>query len=144
LERRDQLIMQALNDRRATVYTREQMAAAACRGWLADYLSGRDALLLATTNVQAVELARRARDELAALGLVGREEVVELADGNVAGPGDLIVARKNSRITAGAAGRHLANRGVLRIDRWEEIGEERIAVARRRLLRPDSVTGQAR
>lgn len=42
-----------------------------------------------------------ARDELPALGLVARGDLVELADGNVAGPGDLIVASKNSRITAG-------------------------------------------
>jgi len=123
--------------------TGEEMAAAACRRWLADYLTGSDTLLLAATNVHAAELARRARDELAVLGLVAGHDLVELADGNVAGPGDLIVARKNALITAGATGRSLANRDVLRIDRWEEIGEERIAVVRRR-LRTDPGTGQAR
>ncbi len=123
--------------------TREEMAAAVCRRWLGDYLSGRDTLLLAATNVQAAELARRARDELAALGLVGRGDLAELYDGNVAGPGDLLVARQNVRITAGQRGRRLANGDVLRIDRWEETGEERLAVVRRH-LGPDRRTGLVR
>ena len=50
--------------------TREQMADAAYQRWLADHLSGKASVLLVTTNAQAAELARRARDELAALGLV--------------------------------------------------------------------------
>ena len=102
--------------------TREQMADAAYQRWLADHLSGKASLLLATTNAQAAELARRARDELAALGLVATGDLAELADGNVAGVGDLIVARQNIRIEAGEPGRRLANRDVLRIDAWDEIG----------------------
>lgn len=111
--------------------TREQMTDAACRRWLADYLSGKDTLLLATTNVQSAELARRARDELASLGMVATENLIELADGNVAGEGDLIVARENARIRAGEPGRRLANRDVLRLDAWDESGEERVASVRR-------------
>ena len=111
--------------------TREQMADAAYQRWLADHLSGKASVLLATTNAQATELARRARDELAALGLVATDNLVELADGNVAGVGDLIVARQNARIEAGEPGRRLANRDVLRIDVWDEIGEERVALVRR-------------
>ena len=103
--------------------TREQMTEAAYRRWLADHLSGRESLLLATTNNQAAELARRARDELAALGLVATENLAGLADGNEAGAGDLIVARQNVRIVAGEPGRMLANRDVLRIDGWN--GQER-------------------
>ncbi len=120
--------------------TAEEMAAAAVRRWLADYLSGKESLLMAGTNVQAADLARRARDSLAALGVVGRDDLIELADGNVAGPGDLIVARQNDRIVAGEPGRLLANRDLLRIDAWEERGEERVAVVRRRTGR-DPVTG---
>ncbi len=56
---------------------------------------------------------------------------MELADGNVAGVGDLIVARQNARIQAGGPGRRLANRDMLRIDVWDEIGEERVALVRR-------------
>ena len=107
------------------------------RRWLADHLSGRTSLLLATTNTQAAELARRARDELAALGLVATGDLAELADGNVAGAGDLIVARQNIRIEAGEPRRPLANRDVLRIDAWNGAGEGRAARVRR-------VTGRGR
>ena len=71
--------------------TREEMADAAYQRWLADYLCGKASVLLTTTNALAAELARRARDELAALRLVATDELVELADGNNAGVGDLIV-----------------------------------------------------
>ena len=121
--------------------TREQMSDAAIGRWLADHLSGKAALLLAVTNAQAAELARRARDELALLGLIGTEELIELADRNVAGVGDLIVARQNSPIVAGETGRLLANRDVLRICAWDEMGEERVARVRRVTGR-DSRTGE--
>ena len=111
--------------------TREQMTDAAYQRWLADHLSGRQSLLLVTTNDQATELARRARDELAALGLVATESLAELADGNIAGAGDLIVARQNVRIEAGEPGRMLANRDVLRIDGWNGAGKGRVARVRR-------------
>jgi conjugative relaxase-like TrwC/TraI family protein len=111
--------------------TREQMTDAAYRRWLADHLSGQVSLLLVTTNVQAAELARRARDELIGLGLVAAEDAAELADGNEASVGDLIVARENARIEAGEPRRRLANRDVLRIDAWEQAAGERIAVVRR-------------
>jgi conjugative relaxase-like TrwC/TraI family protein len=121
---------------------REEMADAAYQRWLADHLSGKDTVLLTTTNAQAAELARRARDELAALGLVGADDLVELADGNVAGVGDLIVARQNAPLQAGEPGRRLANRDVLRIEAWDEVGEARVALARR-LAGRDPVTGEA-
>ena len=111
--------------------TREQMTGAAYRRWLADHLSGKVSLLLATTNTQATELARRARDELAVLGLVATDDLAELADGNMAGAGDLIVARENARIEAGEPGRTLANRDVLRIDGWNGAGRGRVARVRR-------------
>ena len=122
--------------------TREQMADTAYQRWLADHLSGKSSVLLVATNVQAAELARRARDELAALGLVAEDDLAELRDGNVAGVGDLIVARQNERILAGEPGRRLANRDVLRIDAWEEIGEARVALVRR-LTGRDPRTGEA-
>jgi hypothetical protein len=64
--------------------TREQMTDAAVLRWLADHLSGKDTVLLAATNAQAAELARRARDRLAVLCLIGTGQTVELADGNLA------------------------------------------------------------
>jgi hypothetical protein len=123
--------------------TREQMAGAACRRWLADYLSGTDSLLLAVTNSEAAELGRRARDELAALGLVATDGLAELADGNQAGTGDLIVARQNIAIDAGEPGRRLANRDVLRIDGWVQYGRRRVALVRRR-AGTDPRTGEPR
>jgi len=111
--------------------TREQMPDTAYQRWLADHLSGNASVLLATTNAEATELARRARDELAALGMVAADNLVEVADGNVAGVGDLIVARQNARIEAGEPGRRLANRDVLRIEAWDEVGEGRVALVRR-------------
>jgi conjugative relaxase-like TrwC/TraI family protein len=111
--------------------TREQMADAAYQRWLADHLSGRASLLLATTNTQAAELARRARDDLAVLGLVATDDLAGLADGNMAGAGDLIVARQNARIEAGEPRRPLANRDVLRIDAWSGAGKGRVARVRR-------------
>jgi hypothetical protein len=126
--------------------TREQISDTAYQWWLADHLSGIESVLLTTTNAQATELARRARDQLAALGLVDAgdlADLAELADGNVAGPGDLIVARQNARIVAGEDGRSLANRDVLRFDAWDEIGEERVAMVRRVADR-DPRTGEVR
>jgi hypothetical protein len=111
--------------------TREQMTDAAYQRWLADHLSGKISVLLASTNAQAAELARRARDELAGLGLVATDNLAALADRNVAGPGDLIVARQNARIEAGEPGRTLANRDMLRIGTWSGTGDERVAVVRR-------------
>src|SRR6266496_4294617 len=115
----------------SVICSRVQMTDAAYQRWLADHLSGRQSLLLVTTNDQATELARRARDELAALGLVATESLAELADGNIAGAGDLIVARQNVRIEAGEPGRMLANRDVLRIDGWNGAGKGRVARVRR-------------
>jgi conjugative relaxase-like TrwC/TraI family protein len=120
--------------------TREQMTEAAVSRWLADHLSGKDTLLLATTNAQAAELARRARDRLAALGRTRSGPVVELADGNLAGPGDLLVARQNDRITTGD-GRRLANRDLLLLAGWAGRGARRAAVVRLRSGR-DPATGQ--
>lgn len=111
--------------------TLEQMSDAAYQRWLADHLSGKASVLLTGTNAQAAELARRARDDLAALGLVAADDLAGLADGNLAGVGDLVVARQNERIIAGQPFRRLANRDVLRIGAWAEIGEERVALVRR-------------
>ena len=120
-------------DRRGRILegTREQMADAACARWLADHLSGQVSVLLAVTSDQAADLARRARDQLAALGRVAGTDTAELADGNVADVGDLIVARQNIRVAAGEYRRWLANRDVLRIDAWDGRGRGRVALVRR-------------
>ena len=80
--------------------------------WLADHLRGKDVLLLAGSNAEAADLARRIRARLTQLGRVGPPQAA-LADGNHAGVGDLIRARLNTQIDA--SGRPLTNRDTLQI-----------------------------
>ena len=119
--------------------TSEQAMEQACRAWLADYLTGKDTLLLARTGEQARELSRRVRDDLIRYGLVRKGAQAGLRYGATASSGDLIVARKNDRtVTAGEPGRWLANRDVLRVD---AVTGTMVAVRRLRSRHPD--TGQA-
>ena len=76
----------------------------AVRLYLADYLMGRDTLLLAGTNEEAAHLAGMVRAELARLGQVPDRPEVTLADGNGAAAGDLVRARQNTP-AVDAAGR---------------------------------------
>ena len=80
--------------------------------WLADHLRGKDVLLLAGSNAEAADLARRVQAKLTQLGTVGPSQTV-LSDGNHAGIGDLIRARLNTQIDA--SGRPLTNRDTLQI-----------------------------
>ncbi len=97
-------------DRREAAFDR------AAGAWLADHLHGRDTILLAGSNQEAAELARRVQAQLVKLGTVVHPRA-PLADGNRAGTGDLIRARLNTRIDAG--GQKLTNRDVLRIEGWQ-------------------------
>jgi hypothetical protein len=104
----------AAYDRRGRVYAgdREAMFDQAAQMGLADYLAGKYALLLAGSNAEAADLARRVQAKLVQMGRVGAGEV-ELADGNMAGLGDRIRARENTTIEAD--GRTLNNRDTLLI-----------------------------
>jgi AAA domain len=93
---------------------REAMHHRAALAFLADFLEGKDSILLAGSNEEAADLARRVQDTLIRAGRV-QEPRFELADGNRAGIGDLVRARENAR-TIDAAGQPLANRDVLRIE----------------------------
>ena len=96
--------------------TPEEATEQAYRGWLADYLDGKDTLLMARTEDQARELSRRARDDLIRYGIVVRRPAIRLAAGEQASAGDLVMARRNTRaVQAGHDGRELANRDVLQI-----------------------------
>ena len=97
-------------DHREAAYDR------AAGAWLADHVQGRDAILLAGSNEEAAELARRVQAQLMRMGTVVQPRA-PLADGNQAGTGDLIRARLNTRIDAG--GQRLTNRDVLRIEGWQ-------------------------
>ena len=80
--------------------------------WLADHLRGKDVLLLAGSNTEAADLARRVQAKLTELGTTGPPQAA-LADGNHVGVGDLIRARLNTHIDAG--GRPLTNRDTLQV-----------------------------
>ena len=84
--------------------------------WLADYLRGKNVLLLAGSNSEAAELSRRVQAKLIHLGTVQRPQA-PLSDGNQAGTGDLIRARLNTKVNAG--GRELTNRDTLKITGWK-------------------------
>ena len=90
----------------------EAAYARAAGEYLADFLAGKDTLLLAGTNAEAAELARIVQSKLAAAGKVG-EPRIELADGNHAGTGDIVRARHNTDIRID--GERLVNRDTLKI-----------------------------
>ena len=83
--------------------------------WLADYLRGKNVLLLAGSNSEAADLSRRVQAKLIQLGTVQRPRAA-LSDGNQAGIGDLIRARLNTKINS--SGRRLTNRDTLKITGW--------------------------
>ncbi|HEX5298101.1 MAG TPA: AAA family ATPase, partial [Streptosporangiaceae bacterium] len=95
--------------------------------WLADHLRGKDVLLLAGSNAEAADLARRVQVRLTQLGTVGLPQAA-LSDGNHAGIGDLIRARLNTHIDA--SGRPLTNRDTLQVTAFRGPGAE---VRRQRL-----------
>ncbi|MFY7069009.1 AAA family ATPase [Nocardiopsis changdeensis] len=95
--------------------SRADMEAQALRSYLADYLDGKDTLLLASTNESASALSGRARAALVEAGLV-EAGGTRLRDANTASVGDLIVARANdTHIKVGEDQRPLSNRDVLRV-----------------------------
>jgi len=123
--------------------TPEEATEQACRGWLADYLDGKDTLLMARTEEQAQELSRRARDDLIRYGVVATGPHIRLAHGEQASAGDLVMARRNTRaIQAGEEGRELANRDVLQITSINA-GRRGSHAEVRRLTGRDPATGQA-
>jgi AAA domain/TrwC relaxase len=93
---------------------REAMHDKAALAFLADFLAGKDSILLAGSNAEAADLARRVQDRLIRAGRVHHPRL-ELADGNRAGIGDLVRARENAE-AIDADGQPLANRDVLRIE----------------------------
>ena len=111
--------------------TQDEMRRQAVDGWLADHLAGKQALLVASDNATAAELAAQARDRLIGLGRVAdRADVVLGRDGNEASVGDLVIARANAK-DIDAGGEPLANRHVLILDGWTGEGDSRQATVRR-------------
>jgi hypothetical protein len=95
----------------------EQTEAAATRAWLADTLTGKHSLLIVDTNEQAARLSAQLRADLVRLGKVAEQGVPLPTQGTVAGPGDLVQARRNAWELAGYAGNRRApiNRDTYRV-----------------------------
>jgi hypothetical protein len=95
----------------------ELMTETAAADYTALAANGTDALLIAADNALRRELSRRVRENLLRLGLVDDARTVTVADGAVAGRGDLIMCTRNDhQVEAGEPGRTLANGDLLRID----------------------------
>jgi conjugative relaxase-like TrwC/TraI family protein len=89
----------------------------AARAWLADTLAGRRSVLIVGSNEDAARLSGDVRAQLVRLGRVAEEGVKLGRDGNTAGPGDLVQARRNAWELAGWAGNAKApiNRETYRV-----------------------------
>lgn len=75
--------------------TETEMRETACRGYLADVLSGKSSLLTVQDNDTAAELSATIRAELITAGRVGHEVLGQARDGNLVGVGDRIQSRQN-------------------------------------------------
>ena len=97
----------AVYDRHGRIRAADKEAAydRAASMWLADYLRGKNVLLLAGSNAEAAELSRRVQAKLTQMGTVGPPQA-PLSDGNQVGIGDLVRARLNIEIDAGGRPAH--------------------------------------
>jgi AAA domain/TrwC relaxase len=119
--------------------TSEEILEAAAQAYVAHTLEGRNCLLIARSHELRRELCRRVQGDLQHLGLVaGDGPLIEIADGQRAGVGDLLVCSENDH-SVDAAGVPLANKHLLRI---EAITSQGPLV--RRMLEADPHTGASR
>ncbi|WP_328304473.1 MobF family relaxase [Actinomycetospora sp. NBC_00405] len=96
------------------VGTLDDAEASARRGWLADTLAGHRSVLVVDTNEQADRLSAALRAELVRLGHVAEHGVALGRDGNHAGVGDLVAARRNGwELTGHRDGDHINRRGPI-------------------------------
>jgi conjugative relaxase-like TrwC/TraI family protein len=115
--------------------TAEDVLDRARRGYVAAYLDGRDALLMARSHDTCHQLAQQIRDDLQHLGHVdatGPETV--LREGARASAGDLIITRENDHELG------VANGDTWRVERVCEDG----SVTMRQAVNCDPVTGARR
>ena len=95
--------------------TREQMQAAAMRGYLADTLDGKESLLIVGSNADAAQLSREIRAELIRYGRVAPDPVTELgarADASRSASGIVVQARQVDRSIRVDGGGIVANRAI--------------------------------
>jgi hypothetical protein len=114
----------------------EDILEAAAHAYVAHTLEGKDSLLIARSHELRREACRRVRDHLQHLGLVATDRPsIEIAGGQHATPGDLIVCTENDHSVDAGAGETLANMHALRIESITPAGP----VVRRK-LEPDPQT----
>jgi conjugative relaxase-like TrwC/TraI family protein len=85
-----------LREGRVAAGDRDEVLDACYEGWRTDVEAGKASLMVAQDNETVGELNRLARAGRVAAGEVGGQGLV-LADGSVAGVGDVVAARKNDR-----------------------------------------------
>jgi conjugative relaxase-like TrwC/TraI family protein len=97
--------------------TAEEILEAAAQAYVAHTLEGRNCLLVVRSHELRRELCRRVQGDLQHLGLVARDgPAIEIADGQRATVGDLIVCTDNDHSVDAGGGQTLANMHVLRIE----------------------------
>jgi hypothetical protein len=117
----------------------EEILEAGAQAYVAHTLEGKNSLLISRSHELRRELCRRVRGELQHLGLVARDgPSVEIADGQRASIGDLLVCTENDH-SVDAIGVPLANKHVLRIETITSRGP-----LVRRMLKADPETGAPR
>ena len=113
--------------------TREQMQAAAIRGYLADTLEGKESLLIVGSNADAAQLSREIRERLIEYGRVAAEPLTQLgrrADRVKVSVGDVVQARQVDRSIRVDGGGIVANRATYTVLGLDEDGALRVRGAR--------------
>lgn len=106
--------------------TRETMLAQAVENYLNDVERGRSSLIVATTNADVNAINEIIRAHFIDQGEVDTAREVDLSQGDVAGAGDVIIARKNARLPnphePNAPGPRVINGQMFRIDKVHKDG----------------------
>ena len=113
--------------------TREQMQAAAIRGYLADTLAGKESLLIVGSNADAAQLSREIRNGADPIRPGGGRAVTELgmrADRVGVSVGDVVQARMVDRTIRVDGGGIVANRATYTVLGMDEDGALRVRGAR--------------
>ncbi|WP_308464346.1 hypothetical protein, partial [Ferrimicrobium sp.] len=93
---------------------REELLEALYQAWRSDVMTGKDSLMIAGDSDTVTELNNRARADRVATGEVA-ESGLSLVDGTIAGVGDEVVTRENSRLLTTGKG------WVKNGDRWQVV-----------------------
>jgi len=97
--------------------SREAMLEEIYDAWRADLTAGRATLMVSASTAEVAALSARARRDRVTAGDVEADGVL-LHDGNLAGVGDLVVTRQNSRVLTVHGGRDFVKNG----DVWRVTG----------------------